>query len=144
MMGEDMSQDLPKDYQVCERQQGFSEVIGPFYERVTETERVRGFRVESRHCNPEGFLHGGMQASFIDFVMYQGAGDELGTDSVTPSITMTTNFIAAAKQGAWLEGRVKLNKQTRSILFLEAEIFAAGDLIAQASGIYKIMTKVRD
>ena len=141
-----MITDIPDGYHQAPRQEGFSAVIGPFYQcshasyRGHENSMVRAFRVESRHCNPEGFLHGGMLSSFFDFVMYQALGDCLGEASITPTITMTTNFLVGAKQGDWLEGIGVVRRKTRSMMFMEAEIYVGTTLVAHGTGVYKIVS----
>jgi uncharacterized protein (TIGR00369 family) len=135
-----LSGDVPEGYQLCSRQQGFSEAVGPFFERSVNGEVFRGFLVRPFHCNPEGFVHGGMLGCLADFAMYQAAGDVLGDGSKTPTVSMTLNFLAAGRDGDWVKARSRVQRRTRSLLFLEVVISNDREDLVCATGVYKIVS----
>ena len=69
--------DIPDGFEPLREPPGFVAVNGPLYVRYQrgvegqpETNLLQlGFRVEARHCNPTGKLHGGMMATFCDMLM---------------------------------------------------------------------------
>jgi acyl-coenzyme A thioesterase PaaI-like protein len=51
---------------------------------------------------------------------------------------MTCDFLAPARHGDWLEGRVEVHKVTRNLLFASALLEGAGEPVARASGVLRI------
>ena len=93
----------------------FNAMIGPLYISRESGDVVLGFRVEQRHCNPGGILHGGM----------------------------TFDFVAAGNVGDWIEGRSEILRITRSLAFTSVDLSAvAADgerrRVLRASCIMKI------
>jgi uncharacterized protein (TIGR00369 family) len=121
----------------------FLQTVGPMYGRW-DGERVRlGFRVEPRHANMARSGHGGMLATFADMQMavvthYQWP--EIAGHSF-PTITMTTDFVAPAPMGAWVEGTADVIRATKSLVFIQGTATAGGATILRFSGVYKIGPK---
>lgn len=131
------SSELPEGFRLCQRQQGFSGYIGPFY----YCESTVGVRVSDRHCNPEGYLHGGMLSATADFAMYQLLGMELAPGLKTPTVSMTVNYLGTAKKGGWLEANAAVTKTTRSLAFCAVQIEVSGRLVATATAVYKLSAR---
>lgn len=121
----------------------FLKTVGPMYGRW-DGERVRlGFRVEDRHGNVARAGHGGMLATFADMQMavvthYQWP-DIAG--HMFPTISMTTDFVAPAPMGAWVEGTADVIRATKTLVFLQGTATAEGETILRFSGVYKIGPK---
>lgn len=126
-------------WEPCGSQEGFSELAGPYVQRRERGRWVRAFQAEARHSNPEGFVHGGALMSFADFVCYRAALDDLGEGSLVPTVTLTVNFLAAAKRGDLVLGHGTVTRRTRSLVFTEARLEVAGEPMLTASGVYKIV-----
>mgnify|MGYP000169619419 FL=1 len=99
-----------------------------------------GFRVERRHTNPMGNLHGGMMASFCDMLLplsvhYQ---DAALADRFLPTISLQIDYLAPAPLGAWVEGEAEPLRITRSLVFAQGLVTADGVPCARVSGVFKI------
>ena len=99
-----------------------------------------GFRVEPRHTNPMGNLHGGMMASFCDMLLplsvhYQ---DAALADRFLPTISLQIDYLAPSPLGCWLEGTAQLLRATRSMVFAQGLVTADGVPCARASGVFKL------
>jgi len=55
------------------------------------------------------------------------------------TISRDIKFISASKEGEILIGKVEVIKKTKSLVFVNANIFEKKKLIASASGIWKII-----
>jgi acyl-coenzyme A thioesterase PaaI-like protein len=55
------------------------------------------------------------------------------------TINLDVRFITAAKLGDKLNGRVKILKKTKTLVFINCEISSSKDLVISASGIWKIL-----
>lgn len=119
---------------------------GPFY-RVNTRDPVEpmrfGFLIEPNHCNRLGFCHGGMLATFLDislgFVGKAACGDGL----LTPTISLSMDFLRPASIGEWVESRIRLVHQTRRMFFVEGTLVTVGGPIVRSNAIYKRQTKGR-
>ena len=120
---------------------GFIGANGPLYLRKVEGGGVQlGFRVEPRHCNPMGILHGGMMATFCDMLLPISA-HYLSADlarRMLPTIQLQVDYLGPSPLGAWVQGDAQLLRTTRSLVFLQGLVSADGATVARASGIFKI------
>ncbi|KZY46916.1 hypothetical protein A3731_30925 [Roseovarius sp. HI0049] len=101
-----------------------------------------GFRVKSHHLNRNGVCHGGVISAFADA---QSAILKIGTEVecfVTPTINLTADYIAPAREGDWIESAPVLVKKTKRLLFVAANILVDGGIIARMNAIYKITSTV--
>jgi uncharacterized protein (TIGR00369 family) len=113
---------------------------GPLYQ-VSQGETVKfGFRVEPRHTNPLGILHGGMMASFCDMLLPLSAHHKVESLSnrFLPTISLQLDYLAAAPLGAWVEGEAQVLRVTRSMVFMQALVSADGAPCVRVSGVFKI------
>lgn len=118
----------------------FFEFNGPIY-LYHRGDVVRfGFRVERRHVNPMGNLHGGMMASFCDMLLPLSAHRKSASvaQNFLPTISLQIDYLAPAALGAWVEGEAEPLRTTRSIVFVQGLVRADGTPCARASGVFKI------
>ena len=95
----------------------------------------QGFRVEARHLNGAGVVHGGMISTLADNIMAGALFLALRGRGLT--IQMNLQFMSAAHNGDWLEGRGRVLNMTKRFVFCEAELFVGDRLIAKTSGVFK-------
>src|SRR5690606_35925069 len=125
-----MSNGIPAGFEpvtVSINPQSFEGHTGPLYHRTDAAgdTAIWGFRAEPRHCNPYGMVHGGMLTTLADTMMGSLVFKAIdGAPCAT--ITLTTDFIGAARAGDWIEGRAELLRRGRSVCFLRSELRAEG------------------
>ena len=119
---------------------GFIEVNGPLYLRQQGDQVRLGLRVEPRHVNPMGNLHGGMMASFCDMLipLTVHRTSEHPGQRFLPTISLQIDYLAPAPLGCWIEGRAELLRATRTLVFAQGLVTADGVPCARASGVFKI------
>lgn len=122
---------------------GFVNMIGPLFIKRENGVDWIGWRVQRLHCNAYPMAHGGMTAAFADiltsFVVYERQrprGEVL-------TISLTTDFLRAARLGAWVEGHGTVVAMGTSVAFSTCHIYADSMLIGHASGKFKIRPKAR-
>lgn len=98
-----------------------------------------GFEGRKEFCNPSGFIQGGMLAAMLDDTMGPAAFIMSGGTRYTPTISITVNFIAPGKVGAFVcEARVV--QMGRTVVFVEAKLMdEAGTLVATASSTSRLV-----
>jgi uncharacterized protein (TIGR00369 family) len=119
---------------------GFIGLVGPLYTRRGEAGVQIGFRVEPRHCNPMGVLHGGMMATFCDMLLPISAhvlSQEIG-QRFLPTISLQIDYLAGSPLGAWVQGEGQLLRTTRSLVFMQGLVQADAVTVARVSGVFKI------
>ena len=119
-----------------------SDLIGPFYHRREDDGTMVGaFRAEPRHMNGHGNMHGGCMMSFADFGLFTIADSsfEDGTSGVT--LSMNSEFLAAAQTGDLMEVRGEVLREGKSIIFVRGMVTANGKPCLNFSGTIKKITR---
>jgi uncharacterized protein (TIGR00369 family) len=118
---------------------GFMAMTGPLWGRIDDDGLpVMGFRVEPRHCNPMQTCHGGMLMTFADMLLGFTVSVAVGGKKFLPTVNLAGDYVGPAPLGAWVEGKGRLVRTTRSLGFAEALITADGAPCLRTSGIMKI------
>jgi len=113
---------------------------GLLFRTISEGEYEFKTTINKNHLNAAGITHGGFIAAFID----AGAGSAAykSTDQNTcVTISLEIKFISPVKLGQELVGKTKIQKITKSMVFLTCELTVENKMVATASGIWKILTK---
>lgn len=115
----------------------FETYIGPLCYRVEADGRVRcAFEPQIHHLNGHGHIHGGCLMSFADFSLFC-IGHHALTGGSSVTLTMNSEFIAAGKQGAWVEATGEVLRQTRSLVFIRGLLTQGGAPVLSFSGTLK-------
>ena len=88
--------------------------------------------------NSSGSLHGGVLMSFADIAMSQAARAASGSQSCS-TISLTCDFVGPGKLGDVAEARVRVTRQTRTLIFLTAEFVVGERVLGVATGLWKIV-----
>ncbi|MCP5433328.1 MAG: PaaI family thioesterase [Alphaproteobacteria bacterium] len=133
---------VPDGYGLMPLVDPFEAYVGPFFERMRDgpsgPELMVAFRVDERHLNGAGSVHGGMLMTFADAA--------LGTaiwrlTSRVPSVTvsMQIDFLKPARLGDLVETAPILTRRTRSILFVRATFEVGGEPVLHATSLWKVL-----
>lgn len=113
----------------------------PLHIRTEDGHLIGGFRVGSEHCNPAGTCHGGMIATFCDILLaFAGMFEGRLETMILPTISLSIDYLAPARPGAWMEARADIIKTTRTMLFAQAVIHTDGAPSARVNGVFKVPT----
>jgi uncharacterized protein (TIGR00369 family) len=93
--------------------------------------------VKEFHLNDGKITHGGFLSSIADAGMGTAAHLVSGKRCVT--ISLEIKFISAGLLNQTLSGKVKIQKKTKSLVFLNCEIFNSKGVVIIASGVWKIL-----
>lgn len=108
---------------------------GPFYYKKIDDAYVSRFRVEKKHLNGGGTVHGGCLMTFGDFALFSIAADYIDYYGVT--VAFTSEFLATAKEGQLMEAQGEVLKAGRSIIFVRGLITADSAPVLNFSGTIK-------
>ena len=94
--------------------------------------------INENHLNAAGITHGGFIAAVVD----AGAGTaahRAADQNPCVTVSLELKFISAVKLGQELLGKTKIQKKTKSMIFLTCELSVANKIVATASGVWKIL-----
>jgi len=111
---------------------------GLLFKTISENEYQFKTTIKENHLNAAGIAHGGFIAAVVD----AGAGTaahRAAINSPCVTISLELKFISAVKLGQELIGVTKIQKKTKSMVFLTCELTATNKIVATASGVWKIL-----
>ena len=114
---------------------------GIMFKTISENEYQFKATITENHLNAAGITHGGFIAAFVD----AGAGTAAhrsADNNPCVTISLELKFISAVKLGQELVGYTKIQKRTKTMIFLTSELMAGNRIVATASGVWKILKLV--
>ena len=131
--------DIPAGFTPIFRTSPFLETIGPLYSAGSGASLVVGMRVQEKHTNARGTLHGGVLASLADVALGYG----LATSTKPPTSMVTANlsvdFAGGAQIGDWVETSLDIQKVGARMAFGNVYFSIGGERIARASGVFLVI-----
>jgi uncharacterized protein (TIGR00369 family) len=122
-----------------ETNKGFMKYLGGLdLKKINETEYEFSVDIKEMHLNTGQIAHGGFLSTIADTGMGTAAHQVAG-DRRCVTINLDMKFIAAAKLGEKLDGKVKILKKTKTLVFINCLISNGKGLISAASGTWKIL-----
>ena len=113
---------------------------GLLFRAISKDEYEFKTTIKENHLNAADITHGGFIAAFVD----AGAGSAAhrsANQGVCVTISLELKFISAVKLGQELVGKTKIQKKTKSMIFLTCKLTVENKIVATASGIWKILNK---
>jgi acyl-coenzyme A thioesterase PaaI-like protein len=118
---------------------GFNKFAGPFY-RLSDDGDVRrfGFVALPHHMNGAGTVHGGLLMAFADIAMSRTSRLVSGANSCS-TVALNCDFAGPGRLGDLIVARVRATRQTRTLVFLGAELSTVDRMVMIATGLWKIV-----
>ena len=113
---------------------------GILFRKISDTEFEFKTTIDENKLNSAGITHGGYICSIID----AGSGTaahRASNNSPCVTITLDIKFIDSTKIGDEIIGFTKIQKVTKSMVFLICHLKSNEKLIASASGVWKKLNK---
>ena len=111
---------------------------GLLFRSISKTEYEFKSKINKDHLNAAGITHGGYIAALID----AGAGTSAhraSNNAPCVTISLDLKFITASKEGDEIIGKTRILKKTKTLIFLFCELTCNDQILASASGIWKIL-----
>jgi uncharacterized protein (TIGR00369 family) len=130
--------DIPPEFRALFRSSPVLDLIGPLYCRGAGLDLVIGLRVQGKHCNARGTVHGGILATVADVAL----GYTMAFASTPPANLVTANltidFAGTAKIDDWLEAHVDVQKRGSRLSFANCYITVNDQRIVRASAVFLV------
>ena len=130
---------MSEEFQQISLKPGFMKHNGGImFRNISDTEYEFKSTINENHLNAAGITHGGFIAAFVDAGAGTAAHRSAG-NSPCVTISLELKFISAVKLGQELIGNTKIQKKTKTMVFLTSELTTGNRIVATASGIWKIL-----
>ena len=130
---------MTKEFEQISIKPGFMKHNGGLlFREISETEYEFKCLISENHLNTAGITHGGYVAALIDAGSGTAAHSAAG-NSPCVTISLDLKFIGATKVGDEIVGFTKIQKKTKSLVFLICHLKCEDKIIASASGVWKIL-----
>lgn len=126
-------------FQPLFRTSPFLDACGPFCYKPTENGFVIALRVDDKHTNASGTIHGGLVATLADI-----STGYVTSASKTPPLRMITtslcvDYVGTARKGDWVEAHVNIVKAGRRLAFANTTIRVGTNPVASARAIFLVL-----
>jgi uncharacterized protein (TIGR00369 family) len=95
-------------------------------------------RVKEIHLNTGKIAHGGFLSTIADTGMGTAA-HMLTVNKRCVTISLEVKFISTALLNQILRGKIKIQKKTKSLIFITCEISNSENIVVTSSGVWKIL-----
>tara|TARA_B100001996_G_scaffold61437_1_gene43959 strand:- start:124 stop:543 length:420 start_codon:yes stop_codon:yes gene_type:complete len=130
---------MSEDFEQISLKPGFMKHNGGLlFKTISESEYQFKTTITENHLNAAGITHGGFIAAVVDAGAGTAAHRAAGS-SPCVTISLELKFISAVKIKQELIGTTKIQKKTKSMVFLTCELRASNKIVATASGVWKIL-----
>lgn len=132
---------IPAGFIPLFRSSPFLDLLGPIYNQRTDRGLVIGLRVEDKHCNARGLVHGGLLSSLADVAL--GYNSAFAQEPPTPIVTssLTIDYAGTAKLGDWITIESDVQKVGKSLAFANCYFIVESVRIARASAVFSVITQ---
>lgn len=132
-----MTADPPPGYRLHPLHDPFEDHVGPLWMKDDGGELAFAFRALGHHCNTSGTVHGGMLATFADFLLC--AAGSWGTEPEERCVTVTldSQFLAPVAADELVEGEAQILQRTRKLVFARARLFVGERSVAAFSAVLR-------
>jgi len=130
-------QDFPEKYRIADPTDPYEMGCGPFFMPIDDDGDPRIVLLAGPgHCNASGILHGGLLVTMADLAIYTEAVRGQAGESIV-TVSLNSDFVAAAREGAFVEARADVVRRTGSLAFLRAQITSGDHVLLNCSAVVK-------
>ena len=133
---------MSNDFEQISLKPGFMKYNGGvLFKTISQDEYHFKTTIKENHLNAAGITHGGFIAAFVDAGVGTAAHRSAESNPCV-TVSLELKFISMVRLGQELIGKTKIQKKTKSMVFLTCELLVANKIVATASGVWKILKKL--
>lgn len=118
---------------------GFLDVSGPYFLKREAGSTIIGCRMSAQHMNYLGVAHGGVLATLADVALSFALYDSIAAKMPVSTVSMTTNFLGAAKLGEWVEAIATIDRIGKNLAYVHGSINNGERTLMTMSGVFSII-----
>lgn len=119
---------------------GFMGTAGPLWTRREADGWAYGLLATPAHLNPADMVHGGLLATLIDHALSAIAWEAAGRRPCV-TVQLDTHYLAAGRQGQFLQARGQVLRKTASLVFVQGTVSADGCMLVSATAVLKVLAE---
>jgi uncharacterized protein (TIGR00369 family) len=116
----------------------FEIFVGPIFETGAKGSKTYAIRVDARHVNRRGVLHGGMFMTLADMTLGQAVWD-ITDKAPCVTLNMQSHFLKTAVEGDVVVVVPQLVRRTRALVFMRGDFKVEGETVYAASSVWKLL-----
>jgi acyl-coenzyme A thioesterase 13 len=116
---------------------------GPFLEHVgplLADGDVVGLEIGERHLNRAGTAQGGLLATLVDFAMGRAVRKSTDGERRAATVSLTTDFLGAAKEGDWVEARTEVERLGGTLAFVDCSLSVDDREIVRGRAVFAVLS----
>jgi uncharacterized protein (TIGR00369 family) len=133
--------EVPEGFTRILLEKSFASANGPMFWREDPADGgVRfGMFIDERHCNPIGKCHGGWIATFFDMVLPLTGRFTIPDfeERFLLTVNLNIDYLAPVEKGDWLEGKGRVLKRTKRLVFVDGVLSVEGTVVARANTVLR-------
>ena len=115
---------------------------GPFLEHVGPVLAdgdVVALRIAPQHLNRSGSAQGGLLATLVDFAL--GRAIRATAESRSVTVSLTTDYLGAAKEGDLVEARTEIERLGGTLAFADCSLTVEGREIVRGRAVFAVLSE---
>ena len=134
-----MTAQSPPGFAPLELSGPFLDGIGPVLAREDGDAVILGLRLEERHLNAAGTVHGGLLATLADSALGRAivAADE--DDRRPATVSLTTDFLGPAQAGDFLEAHTHVERVGGNLAFADCSLRVGDREVVRARAVFAVL-----
>ena len=108
-------------------------------EKIDENNYSFSTTIKTIHLNNGKIAHGGYLSTIADTAM--GTAAHMACNKRCVTISLEMKFISAGLLNQILNGKIKIQKKTKTLVFVSCEISSSEEIVVTSSGVWKILSK---
>lgn len=131
----------PPGYEPSGFSPGFLDRGGPYWRTGKGPGSTLGLRIDPGHLNYQDVAHGGVLSTFADVALSYCVHVSERPSPALATVSLTVNFLGAARLGDWLEADVRIDRKGKRIAYTSGAIRRGDEVIATMSGVFSILQR---
>ena len=132
---------IPDGYARSRFSSPFLDRSGPYYVKADGERQLVGIRIAKGHINHIETAHGGVLATLADIALSLQVYESEDPPIPVATLSLTTNFVAPARLGDWVEAHAQINRIGKSLAYCSGEIWAKNSLLMTATGVFSAIRR---
>ncbi len=132
---------IPVGFEPLFRSSPYLDLLGPIYNKKTQTGLIIGLQIAEKHCNARGFAHGGVFSSLADVALGYSAAFQGKKPVPIVTASLSIDYAGSAKLGQWIEVHTDIQKVGKKMAFANCYFSVENKRIVRASAVFSVVTK---
>jgi uncharacterized protein (TIGR00369 family) len=136
-----LSDGVPDGFEAYPGAGPFLELVGPVYARGEGEDRVFALRIGERHLNHRGAAQGGLLATLVDFAIGRAIGAGADGDMEAATVSLTTDYLGAAREGDWVEARTRVERLGGTLAFADCSLRVGDSEKVRGRAVFAVLSE---